>query len=234
MHQFFLPDLSADLVTLDEDESKHAIRVLRLQQSDEVILIDGKGTRANAVVESDHAKRCVLRIVNRKTESTGRNFKLHIAVAPTKSADRIEWFLEKAVEIGIDKISLIECEHSERSNCKIERLEKIAIAAMKQSQQSWLPQIEGVFSFGKFLQSLSGNEQKFIAHLEEGERKSLKSEIKTGSDLLILIGPEGDFSQSEIDAALANGFTPVSLGETRLRTETAALYAVMTGNLLNS
>lgn len=234
MHQFFLADLSAELVTLDEDESKHAIRVLRLQKGNEVVLIDGKGTRALALVEDDHAKRCALRIVSRKQESTGRTFKIHIAVAPTKSADRIEWFLEKAVEIGIDKISLIDCEHSERSNFKTERLEKIAVAAMKQSQQSWLPEIRGVFPFEQFLQSVSADEEKFIAHLEEGERKQLKSEIKPGSDVLILIGPEGDFSQNEIESAIRNGFLAVSLGENRLRTETAALYSVMTANLVNS
>lgn len=234
MHQFYLTDLSAETVTLDEDESKHAVRVLRLAKGDELVLIDGKGTRATAVVDDDHPKRCSLRILSRQKESTGRNFRLHLAIAPTKNTDRIEWFLEKAVEIGIDRLSLLHCEHSERVNYKIDRLEKIAVAAMKQSQQSWLPQIDPLLSFGEFIRKIENVPQKFIANYPASEKKHLKSLIRPGQDILTLIGPEGDFSPAEIEAALQSGFTAASLGETRLRTETAALVAVMTAQLANS
>lgn len=233
MHCFYLPDLSADFVTLDEDESKHAVRVLRLQKGDAVQLVDGNGTRADAEVEDDHPKRCVLRIIKRIPESTGRNFNLHIAVAPTKNADRLEWFVEKAVEMGIDKITLLHCAHSEKIKVKTERLEKLVVAAMKQSQQSWLTQINEVIPFSDFIRAVPASAQRFIAHCEESEKLHLKNRLQPGGEVVILIGPEGDFSPEEISEALHNGFQPVSLGETRLRTETAALVAVAAAHFVN-
>lgn len=230
MHLFYFPDLSGDLIALDEDESKHAVRVLRLQKGDIVELVDGKGTRAEATVEDDHAKRCTLLIQRRQTETTGRNFRLHIAVAPTKNADRLEWFVEKATEIGIDRITLIQCDHSEKEKVKIERLEKLVVSAMKQSQQSWLPEIHGVLPLRELLENNEAT-QKFIAHCEDGEKRSLQAQVKQVDEVLILIGPEGDFSGEEISLAMKNGFHPVSLGDTRLRTETAALYAVVSAHL---
>lgn len=238
MHTFYFPDLSADIITLDEDESKHAIRVLRLVIGNEVMLVDGKGTRAFATVSEDHPKRCSLEIKERKKESTDRKYKLHIAIAPTKNLDRLEWFIEKATEIGIDSIILIGCDHSERFTVKLERMEKVTVSAIKQSQQSWLPEVKGVIAFKDFLKNIPATAQKFIAHCYEGEKALLKNEIsewtpseKSAEDIFILIGPEGDFSPSEIDLAIASGFVPVSLGERRLRTETAALVAVMSVNL---
>lgn len=238
VHLFYQPDLTSDLISLSEDESKHAIRVLRLAIGDQVELVDGKGTRAVAEVSDDHPKRCVLRINSRNQETTKRNYHLHVAVAPTKNIERIEWFVEKATEIGIDEITLLDCEHSERSVVKTERLEKVAISAMKQSQQSWLPVINEMISFGQFLKSASAD-LKLIAHCDEGAKNPI-STVVTSTPLgltsnqqriLILIGPEGDFSPSEIETALGNQFTAVSLGETRLRTETAALYAVVAVSL---
>lgn len=227
MHCFYEADLSGESVLLSEEESKHAVRVLRLSAGDKVELLDGKGTRAVAEVSDDHPKRCILKIVSRNTESTGRNFHLHIAVAPTKNIDRIEWFVEKATEIGIDEITFLECEHSERDVIKTDRIEKVAISAMKQSQQSHLPKINELTSFGSFISACEAD-IKLIAHCVDSERKSLKNFNFENKSVAILIGPEGDFSQEEITAALDAKFIPVVLGFTRLRTETAALYAVNT------
>lgn len=237
MHIFYQPDLTSDLISLSEDESKHAVRVLRLSIGDQVEIVDGKGTRAVAEVTSDHAKRCELRVVSRTREKSSRNFHLHIAVAPTKNNERIEWFLEKAVEIGVDEITLLECEHSERTTVKTERLGKVAVSAMKQSQQSWLPVINEMISFEKFVKSAAAD-IKLIAHCDEGGKNPISqvfsrqpstplSLTSTRKNILVLIGPEGDFSRAEIETALGNQFIAVSLGETRLRTETAALYAVI-------
>ncbi len=231
VHLFYQPDLTSDLISLSEDESKHAIRVLRLSIGDEVEIVDGKGARAVAEVTSDHAKRCELRIVRRTRDESPRKFHVHIAVAPTKNNERLEWFLEKATEIGIDEITLLDCEHSERSSVKKERLEKVAISAMKQSQQSWLPVINEIVSYDKFVKAATAD-VKLIAHCDEGSKNSISKISFSGKNILVLIGPEGDFSRAEIDTALGNQFTAVSLGETRLRTETAALYAVTAINLL--
>jgi 16S rRNA (uracil1498-N3)-methyltransferase len=231
LHTFYFPDLSENSITLDEDESKHAIRVLRLVAGDEVMLVDGKGTRAFAVVSEDHPKRCSLEIRERRKEKSDRSSRLHIAIAPTKNLDRLEWFIEKATEIGIDSIILIGCDHSERFTVKVDRMEKVTVSAIKQSQQSWLPEVKGVIPFRDFLKTVPASSQKFIAHCEDGEKKLLKSEKFADGDIFILIGPEGDFSPAEISSAIENGFIPVSLGERRLRTETAALVAVMSVNL---
>lgn len=225
MHIFYQPDLTGESILLSEDESKHAIRVLRLSVGDRVEIVDGKGTRAVAEVRDDRPKRCAMQIISRKNESTERNFHLHVAVAPTKNIERIEWFIEKATEIGIDEITLLDCEHSERTTVKIDRLEKVAISAMKQSQQIWLPVIHEMKKFEDFIHG-SNADVKVIAHCEEGSKNPI-SAINLSGKILVLIGPEGDFSPGEIDAAINSGFVAVSLGETRLRTETAALYTVI-------
>lgn len=225
MHCFYEPDLSGDSVLLSEEESKHAVRVLRLSAGDRVELLDGKGTRAVAEVSDDHPKRCVLTIISRSSEPTGRNFRLHIAVAPTKNTDRIEWFVEKATEIGIDEITFLECEHSERTTVKIDRIEKVAISAMKQSQQSHLPKINELTSFRDFISSCNAD-IKLIAHCVNSERRLLKNFKFDNKSVVILIGPEGDFSPEEIGLSLGAGYQATELGRTRLRTETAALYSV--------
>jgi 16S rRNA (uracil1498-N3)-methyltransferase len=229
MHCFYEPDLSRETVLLSEEESKHAVRVLRLSTGDQVELLDGNGTRAVAEVSDDHPKRCVLRIISRITEPTGRNCRLHIAVAPTKNIDRMEWFVEKAAEIGIDEITFLECEHSERNTIKIDRIEKVAISAMKQSQQSHLPKINELTSFREFISACNAD-IKLIAHCVASERKALRDFSFTNKSVAILIGPEGDFSNDEIDLAVQSGFQPVIFGNTRLRTETAAVYAVTVVN----
>lgn len=235
MHQFYFPDLNAPQLQLSEEESKHAVRVLRLQPGDEVELADGRGTKARAVVADNHPKRCVLDVLSHTAHGTGRNFTLHLAVAPTKNSDRIEWLVEKATELGIDAITLLDCEHSERSSFRTDRLEKIAVAAMKQSQQAWMPVISGPVRFTDFIGQIAEGTSCFIAHCaNESERTPLSKAAKAGSNVAILIGPEGDFSAEEIEAALKAGAKPVSLGNTRLRTETAALTACAAIHFVNA
>lgn len=226
MHIFYQPDLDADSILLTEEESKHAVRVLRLTIGDEVEIVNGKGIRARATVVDDHPKRCALRVLERNEEKTARNYHLHIAVAPTKNIERIEWFVEKATEIGIDEITLLDCEHSERTVVKTERLEKVAVSAMKQSQQSWLPVIHEMTKISAFMREATAD-IRLIAHCDEGAKNPLAKIDAAGKRIIVLIGPEGDFSEAEIKSAIEQGYSPVSLGGTRLRTETAALYAAM-------
>jgi 16S rRNA (uracil1498-N3)-methyltransferase len=232
MRLFYHPYPTSDSF-LSEEESLHAVKVLRLQEGDTIRLMDGKGYWYDAKITKAHAKKCTFQIVQQSSLAPRRSYRLHIAVAPTKSIDRTEWFVEKAVEAGIDEISFLQCEHSERKNINLERFEKIVVSALKQSTNLYLPTLHPMVPFRQFAaQALSS--QKFIAHLEDGERKLLKNELAATDDILILIGPEGDFSPEEIDFALKQGFAPVSLGESRLRTETAALAACFTCHIVKS
>ncbi|MBG8554032.1 16S rRNA (uracil(1498)-N(3))-methyltransferase [Hymenobacter guriensis] len=225
-HTFFAPDLALPTYTLPEDESKHAVRVLRLAPGDAVVLVNGRGGVFQAEVDMADAKRCRLRIT-REEQVPRRPYQVHVAVAPTKNLDRMEWLVEKATEIGVDTLTFLRCARSERRELKLERLEKIAISALKQSGQAWLPQLSELTDFGRFLPTVEPA-TTFIAHLDEGERTPLARVAAAGSGCRILIGPEGDFTPQEIDAAFARGIRPVTLGNSRLRTETAALAAVHT------
>jgi 16S rRNA (uracil1498-N3)-methyltransferase len=231
MHVFFQPDLSPDFITLSEEESKHCIRVLRMQKGDQVHLADGKGIHALAVINEDHPKKCVLEIREKNKEPQSRSYEIHLAVAPTKNSDRMDWLIEKAVECGVDSISFVECENSERSKVNIERCEKIAISAMKQSKQWWLPELKPLVGLKEWLTSRNpiAPQLKLVAWVETGLEESFSKQLKTAASqrLTILIGPEGDFTEAEVKAAAGVGFLPVSLGESVLRTETAALYACM-------
>ncbi|MEG1615392.1 MAG: 16S rRNA (uracil(1498)-N(3))-methyltransferase [Bacteroidales bacterium] len=232
MHLFYTPDILATR-EMPEEESNHAVKVLRLAEGDEVILIDGMGTFHKAVIARAHHKRCGVEILESYPETNLRDYKIHIAVAPTKNMDRIEWFAEKATEIGLDAITLLKCRFSERKEVKVERLNKILISAMKQSLKATLPHLDGMTDFKKFVQQPFEG-QKFIAHCyKDAERVLLKQAYRPGENMLILIGPEGDFSEEEVELALANGFQPVSLGNSRLRTETAALVACHTMHVIN-
>jgi 16S rRNA (uracil1498-N3)-methyltransferase len=234
MHLFYTPDIapSHPQYFLNEEESKHAVRVLRLEVGSEVQLIDGKGGLYMAQIKDAHPKRTILQITNVVTAYGKRNHYLHIAIAPTKNLDRLEWFLEKATEIGIDEISLIICQRSERKEAKTERLNKIITAAIKQSLKAYHPILNEPIALNKLLaQPFDG--QKFIAHCEDSGKASLKAELNRQGKYLILIGPEGDFSPAEIDSALHNGYKAITLGESRLRTETAALEACFEVNFLN-
>lgn len=232
MNIFFQSDLSTGINSLNEEESKHCLRVLRLKENDRINLIDGKGTFCEAVIVHADAKRCEYEIIERIPEYNKRNFNLTIAIAPTKNNERFEWFLEKATEIGIDQIIPIVCRYSERKDIKTDRLEKIIISAVKQSQKAYIPKLEPVIKFEEFIKTPFPGD-KFIAHCFNEEKQLLKNIARAGTDSLICIGPEGDFSPHEVEMALNKGFKPVSLGNSRLRTETAGLVACHTLNLLN-
>ncbi|HAK27642.1 MULTISPECIES: 16S rRNA (uracil(1498)-N(3))-methyltransferase [Sphingobacterium] len=236
MQLFFTPDLNPSLENfiLSEEESKHAIRVLRMNTGDHLHLIDGRGGLYEAQIIDPHPKRTVLTILNVKEYFQQPRYHLHIAVAPTKNIDRIEWFLEKATEVGIQEITPVICEHSERKEVKLDRLNKVVVAAMKQSLKAYLPKLNPAVSFKQFLRDIpTEGVQKAIAHCVDAEKKYLNQVLEPSQHYIILIGPEGDFSEEEIDLALQMGFHPISLGEARLRTETAALAACMEVSLLN-
>ena len=232
MHLFYTPDLKEDSYRLSEEESKHCVRVLRLTEGDPVFLIDGKGLFCEAIIATAHPKACLLKVVDRKINYGKRDFQLTIGVAPTKNIDRFEWFLEKSTEIGIDRVIPLLCRYSERKEIKPERLEKVMVSAMKQSIKAYLPVLSPLQTFKETIKSqFSG--QKFIAHCYEGEKQLLRDALVRGKDVLILIGPEGDFSTEEVEMAINEGYMPISLGNSRLRTETAALVACHTVNLIN-
>jgi 16S rRNA (uracil1498-N3)-methyltransferase len=232
MHVFYSPDISGNNYQLSEAEAKHCCGVLRLKVDDLIYLIDGCGNFYTAKIVDLSAKKCDVDIVDVKNRYEQRNYKLHIAIAPTKSIDRFEWFLEKATEIGIDEITPIVCEHSERQILKLERLQKIIIAVAKQSIKAFLPKINQMTDFKKLAeQEFDG--KKLIAHCYENKKISLKKILKPRDNVLILIGPEGDFSKNEIQFAVQNNFTEISLGNSRLRTETAAVHSCSTVYLIN-
>lgn len=238
MHLFYTADIQPDhsQYQLSEEESKHAVRVLRLDVGDRVQLIDGVGGFFEAEIQDAHPKRTLLSVISYTPEFQKPSYHLHIAVGPTKNIDRIEWFLEKATEIGIQEITPLISDHSERKDVKTERLNKVIVSAMKQSLKAYMPVLNEAIAFDRFLQRITDQDglQKAIAHCEEdAEKKYLNQEFKTGQRYLILIGPEGDFSPVEIEKAISAGFVPISLGEARLRTETAALYACTEIALLN-
>jgi 16S rRNA (uracil1498-N3)-methyltransferase len=232
MQLFYVQGITGNEIVLDEIESKHAIRVLRLNAGDIVQVVDGVGGFYTAEITEPHPKKCKLVIVSAQKEFDKRLFRLHIAIAPTKNANRFEWFLEKATEMGIDEITPLLCAHSERKSINSNRMEKILVSAMKQSIKARLPKLNQLVPFSEFLER-DEETQKFIAHCSDGEKPHLKSEIKAEENVTILIGPEGDFSPGEVEQALSNGFREISLGPSRLRTETAGIVACHIVNLVN-
>ncbi len=231
MHVFYTPEITVN-PELPEEEAAHCLRVLRLTVGDEVMLTDGKGLFYKAVISAATGKRCQVKVVESIEQEPFWSGHLHLAMAPTKNMDRIEWFAEKATEIGFNELSFLNCRFSERKVIKTERIEKIVVSAVKQSLKAYKPVVNEMMDFSRFMQrDFSG--QKFIAHCYEGEKPLLKDVLVPGQDALVLIGPEGDFSVEEVQKAEAAGFRAVSLGKSRLRTETAALVAVHTMNLFN-
>ena len=226
-------------ITFDKIESKHIVRVLRKEENDILKITNGKGFLFDAKIRLACDKKCTAEIINFVEKQKPWNYYLHIAIAPTKNNDRIEWFLEKATEIGIDEITPIICSNSERRVVKLERFEKILQAAMKQSLKFTLPKLNKPIKLNEFInQDIDG--KICIAHCEsfdknskQGEKRFLKSIIDSSEKTTILIGPEGDFSAEEIKKCLKKNMTPISLGESRLRTETAGLVAVNTISLIN-
>ncbi|MGB0973504.1 MAG: 16S rRNA (uracil(1498)-N(3))-methyltransferase [Flavobacteriaceae bacterium] len=234
MQLFYSPNINTEhqQFTFSKEESKHIVRVLRKKEGDKLTITNGKGTLYFVELIVADAKNCIVQI-NSEEQQSKHNYKLHIAIAPTKMNDRMEWFLEKATEIGIDEITPIICDNSERKVIKKDRFEKIIQSAMKQSLQTHLPQLNDAISFNQFI-TKNHHEQLFIAHCEEQDKKLLQTEVVAEQSYTILIGPEGDFSTKEITAATNNGCIPVSLGNTRLRTETAGIVACHTIAMTNS
>ncbi len=234
MHLFYTPEIlvTDEAFLLCEEESKHCIKVLRLKLGDRVVLINGSGGWFEAEIIDAHPKRTLVKILSLVQNFNQRNHYLHIAIAPTKNIERLEWFLEKATEIGIDEITPILCAHSERKDLNIERLFKRITAAMKQSLKAYHPKLNALTPLKDLIEKVDTT-QKFIAHCMEGEKVYLKDSLQNPSSCTILIGPEGDFSPKEAETASEHGFIPISLGESRLRTETAALTACFEVNFLN-
>lgn len=231
MHVFYTPDIQTK-TELPEEEAQHCIRVLRLTAGDEITLTDGKGNFYRAEISAATNKRCLVNIIETIYQEPLWPCRLHIAMAPTKNMDRNEWFAEKATEIGFDELTFLNCRFSERKVIKTERIEKILVSAIKQSLKARLPVLNEMTDFDKFI-ARNFRGQKFIAHCYEGEKPLLRDVLQKGEDALVLIGPEGDFSEEEVKKAIEKGFIPISLGKSRLRTETAALVACHTMNLMN-
>ncbi len=234
MIQFFAPDISTNPI-LPESDSQHCIRVLRMGAGDTIQVVDGKGCRLTCRIVDPHPKHTLVEIVSSEENAKTWNFGLTVAVAPTKHIDRMEWLVEKLVEIGIDRFVPLLCRHSERKEIKTERLEKIAISAMKQSLKTLMPRIDPMTPIAAFISEFANSDcRKFVAYCDaDTPRRVLSKEIKPEADCVLLIGPEGDFTSAEIEAAVNAGFIPVTLGDCRLRTETAALAAAQTAHVIN-
>ncbi|MDR1632699.1 MAG: 16S rRNA (uracil(1498)-N(3))-methyltransferase [Dysgonamonadaceae bacterium] len=228
---FYVPDM-ADRPQLPEAEAQHCLKVLRMQAGDIVHVTDGKGNLYKAAILETHPKHCLLDILQITPQAPAREGQITIALAPAKNMERTEWFAEKATEIGLDAIAFLNCRFSERKEIKTERINKILISAMKQSLKTRLPKLQEMTGFQQFItQNFEG--QKFIAHCYPGQKSLLSKTYRPGENVLVLIGPEGDFSEEEVESAVKQGFTPVSLGESRLRTETAALTACQIIHVVN-
>lgn len=234
MHLFYTPDINTSTYTLSEEESKHCIKVLRLVEGDKIYLVDGRGGFYETHIIEAHPKRCMVQVLDVQLNYGKRNYRLHIAVSPLKSLDRFEWFLEKATEIGIDEITPIITQRSEKRDLKLERSNKIIESAMKQSKKAFHPKLNEAIAFTKFLEKGNTEEIKLIAHCLEVDKKSVNNfKNSEHKNYLILIGPEGDFTEDEIIAATSKGFIPLSLGDARLRTETAAIKATALISFIN-
>ena len=234
MQLFYTTDIRGNLAYFDETESRHLTQVLRRKVGDTVQLTDGLGTLFSGEIIEVGKRTCVVTIQNTINNFEARPFRLHIAIAPTKNMDRIEWFLEKATEIGIDEITPLICKRSERTVIKTERLKGVLASAMKQSLKTFLPTIHEAVDFQQFMKhKFIEDEQKFIAYCNDAERHPLSKMYQKSKNCVLLIGPEGDFTESEVAAAFKQNFVGVSLGNSRLRTETAGVVACHTVNLLN-
>jgi len=210
------------LVTFSKEESRHMVKVLRKKRGDQIHITDGRGNLYLAEIVSDNDKKCEVQVLNSESKPDQKGYRLHVAIAPTKNNDRFEWFLEKSTEIGIDEITPILCDRSERKKMNPERCEKVLLAAMKQSLKFSLPTLNPLQPLDDLLKNVE-SEAKLIAHCDEGEKKGLSVLVQNKSDMLVLIGPEGDFSPREIEDAIKAGFQNLDLGKNRLRTETAGV-----------
>ncbi|MEZ5043812.1 MAG: 16S rRNA (uracil(1498)-N(3))-methyltransferase [Saprospiraceae bacterium] len=232
MYLFYTTKIEGNWAILEEGEARHCSQVLRKKPGEEIHFVDGAGGKYSATLVEVGKKTCRLSIEDKQMDLGDTSASLHLAVAPTKNIDRFEWFLEKATEIGIDRITPLLCQRSERKSLRNDRLERVMVAAMKQSLKARLPTLAPLMPFDTFLATQKEG-QRLIAHCVDDDKKLLKDTYSIGKDVCILIGPEGDFSEEEIQGALRTGFVPVSLGNARLRTETAAIVACHSIALLN-
>lgn len=232
MHIFYQPLLDEGVLYLNPDESKHAVKVLRLREGDTIEVVDGQGGFYKVRITEADPKECAFEVLEKKS-SDHHPYYIHIAIAPTKNMDRLEWFIEKAVEFGIDEISLILCEHSERKVVKTERLQRKAVSAMKQSIKAYMPKINEAIKYSTFMEKIAEDEQLMIAYVDQTIPEHLKDKALPKARYCVLIGPEGDFSEKEIQLAFQKEFEAVSLGKSRLRTETAGVAACHILNLIN-
>ena len=235
MQLFYAPEITLPQYTLSEEESKHCVRVLRMGRGDELHITDGRGTMYRCKIVDDNVKRCTVEVINAEHEYEKMSYGLTIGIAPTKNIDRLEWFLEKATEVGISEIYPLLCDHSERKEIKHEREERVITSAVKQSLKAYHPTLHELTPIRKLI-AMPFEGEKFIAHCnsELGEREYLGKLLKKGNNTLILIGPEGDFSPAEVALAVANGFEEITLGTQRFRTETAAVVAVNMVSIVNN
>lgn len=232
MNVFYLKNATEGLNTMPEEESKHCVKVLRMTEGETFVVTDGEGHLYDAELVAALPKHATVNLTNKRPGYDHWDFNLEIAIAPTKLNERTEWFLEKATEIGIDRVRLFTSYHSERRAANVERFQKVMVAAMKQSIKSRLPKIDDITPFDKLVkQPFEG--QKFIAWIDDDVKDCLCNLYHKGENVLVLIGPEGDFSPEEVALAKENGFVPCSLGDARLRTETAAMVACHTIQLIN-
>ena len=227
---FYQPEIPEGVLHLDEEESRHCIKVLRKNNGDSIHITDGKGSFYTALITKADPRQCVF-LVKETQQQAKKDYRIHIAISPTKNADRIEWFVEKAVELGVDEITLMDCENTERSHIKSTRLKKVAISAMKQSLKAFLPTINELTSFADVLKMKEGS--AYIAYVDSSNPLHLKEAAAGFKNALMLIGPEGDFSPEELSLAVNSGFQKVSLGKSRLRTETAGMAACHILNLVH-
>jgi 16S rRNA (uracil1498-N3)-methyltransferase len=228
---FYQPLIPQGVHHLDEEESRHCVKVLRKNSGDIITITDGKGFVYEARIVKADQRQCSFSL-EKTTPEVPKSYSINIAISPTKNADRLEWFVEKATELGVDKITPLDCKHTERTFLKTERLEKVAISAMKQSLKATRPVIDSLTGFENFVRS-SNSQERFIAYVDQQNPDHLRDLAKPGKNYVVLIGPEGDFSAPELEIALNAGFQKVSLGHSRLRTETAGIAACHILNLIN-
>lgn len=233
MNLFYHQDIHEASFDLNPEEAQHALKVKRLRVGEAVLITDGKGNLGKYQIVQAQGQKCTVQLLEKIENQTERACKIHLGIAPTKNMARIEWMLEKCTEIGLDTLTFLQCQHSERIKLKTDRLEKIAVAALKQSKQAYLPELMGLEDFEDFIKKDFKNTQKKIAFVPQMGSNYLFHQIKAAQDVLVLIGPEGDFSPEEVNLALEQGFQTVSLGNTVLRTETAGLVACQTFHLKN-
>jgi 16S rRNA (uracil1498-N3)-methyltransferase len=223
MNLFYIRDIEGNIGIMDKTESHHCVKVLRMKEDDQIQFIDGKGNFYLGRLRKIHPDATEVTIIEKQEDFENRPYYLHIAISPTKSIDRFEWFLEKATEIGVDRISPIICEHSERKKMRKDRSERVVLSAVKQSMKANLPVLDDLLNFRDLIAKTEIPGTRYIAHCDVGEKSELIKSLSVNDSVLVLIGPEGDFSQKEIELAKKSGFQAVSLGSSRLRTETAGV-----------